>query len=297
MQTKKKKENPNIIVIGELIIDEHTYSKMIGTSLETPTLKSQFRSKKITMGGAGKVFTALQGINKNNYFITILGSDKKKIRFSYDKKIIKFFHKGKSIIKKRYWIDNYKILQINSDNNRTILNIKNIQKKILRILEKYKKCKAIIISDYMHGMFDPFFTKQIINFAKINNIVTYVDQQASKNNSNLYLYKGFDYLIINENELNIFFSNNDELKKNIKKLNMLLEIPNIVIKLSSKGCIGFHNNKFYRVAAYKKIYQPLDTSGAGDYFLAKFVSSKQKNFNKRLLESNKFSYEYISNYF
>ena len=39
-------QNKNVLIIGDVILDIWTYTKAIGLSLETPTLKTQFLEKK-----------------------------------------------------------------------------------------------------------------------------------------------------------------------------------------------------------------------------------------------------------
>ena len=293
MQTKNNTRIKDMLLIGELIFDINIYSKLIGTSLETPTIKSFYKNTKIELGGAGKVYKAFLKLKKQCDFISVLGSDKViKIKDKNYEKIIKYFHKGKSITKTRYWVDNYKLLQINLDNERKINNVKYIQNKILKHL-KNNAYKSIIISDYMHGLFDKDFIDKILKIVRQKKTTIYVDQQSSHKKSGLNIYNNIDYLIINENELNLFNKQNITIKQKIKNISKQLNIPNIVIKLGSNGSIAYLDNKFFKTEVFKKINNLSNTSGAGDYFLAKFAASYNKNFKVRLKLSNKFSYDYI----
>ena len=50
----------------------------------------------------------------------------------------------------------------------------------------------------------------------------------------------------------------------------------------------------FKVKAFKTL-KNANTIGAGDFFLAKFATSKKINMTERLFESNKFAYRKISN--
>ena len=129
-----------ILVIGELIIDEHFFCDKIGVSLETPkTPKVKLRYLNQLLGGAGMVYTGLKSINKHNALLTVIGKNFNKSLISKDKNIFFFEHNGASIIKQRYWIDNNKILQINYGNEKKIRNIKKIQSKIILKINKIIK--------------------------------------------------------------------------------------------------------------------------------------------------------------
>ena len=130
-----------ILVIGELIIDEHFFCDKIGVSLETPTTpKGKLRYSNQLLGGAGMVYTGLKSINKHNALLTVVGKDFNKSLISKYENIFSFEHNGTSIKKQRYWVDHNKILQINYDNGKKIRNIKkNTVKDYIKDPQNEKK--------------------------------------------------------------------------------------------------------------------------------------------------------------
>ena len=46
-------KNRNILVIGDIIVDINTATKVIGFSAETPTIKAEELQSDVSMGGAG----------------------------------------------------------------------------------------------------------------------------------------------------------------------------------------------------------------------------------------------------
>lgn len=289
---KKKK----ILILGELIIDEHFFCNQIGVSLETPnTPKGKILFTSQLLGGAGMVYTGLQAINKHNTFLTVVGKDFDNKLISKFKNIFFFKHNGISVKKQRYWVNNNKVLQINYGNENKINNIKKIQSKIIIKINKIKKkFNSIIISDYRRGLFDKNFLTKILKICKKNNITIYGDQQLSDHRSSLGIFRNFDYLIINENELNKSLKKNIfnkmAIQKNIKLLQKKLNIANLVIKRGSKGSMAFINNKFYYCKAFKKNNNIIDSAGAGDYYLSMFASTEGQNIINRLKFSNIWAY-------
>ena len=285
-----------ILVIGELIIDEHFFCDKIGVSLETPTTpKVKLRHSNQLLGGAGMVYAGLESINKHNALLTVVGKDFNKSLINRYKNIFFIKHIGASIKKQRYWVDNNKILQINYGNEKKIRNIKKIQSKIISKIHKIKKnFNSLIISDYRRGLFDKNFLSKILELCKKNKITTYADQQLSDHKSSLEIFKNFDYLVINENELinslKKTIVKKKSIQKNIKYLKQKLNISNLVIKRGIKGSMAFLNNKFYYSKPFKKNNDIIDTAGAGDYYLSMFASTEGLNIIDRLKFSNIWAY-------
>ena len=241
------------------------------------------------------LYAGLESINKHNALLTPVGKDFNKSLIKKYKNIYYFEHTGASIKKQRYWVDNDKILQINYGNEKKIRNIKKIQSKIiLKIQKMRKKFNSLIVSDYRRGLFDKKFLIKISKICKKNNITIYADQQLSDHRSSLGIFKNFDYLVINENELNNSLKRNIVKKKsiqnNIKFIQKKLNIPNLIIKRGIKGSMALMNNKFYYSKPFKKNHNIVDTAGAGDYYLSMFASTEGLDIINRLRLSNIWSY-------
>ena len=289
-------KNNKILVVGELIIDEHFFCNKVGVSLETPTTpKVMLRHSNQFLGGAGMVYAGLESINKLNALLTVVGKDFNKSLINRYKNIFFIKHIGASIKKQRYWVDNNKVLQINYGNEKKISNIKGIQSKIILKIHKIKKnFNSLIISDYRSGLFDKKFLIKILEICKNNNMTIYADQQLSDHKSSLEIFKDFDYLVINENELNKSLKKNIAKKKSIQRNTKLLQkklnIPNLIIKRGSKGSMALMNNKFFYSKPFKKNDDIIDTAGAGDYYLSMFASTEGMDIMDRLKFSNIWSY-------
>jgi len=283
----KSFKNKKILLIGDLILDIYVYATAIGKSLETPTIVAKEESTKISFGGASLVARNMLELGSKVSFISVIGDDKETENY------IKFTHKNleknfvidpkrKTTIKKRFWVDGYKMLQIDNLDNRDVDKI--VFKKIAEKIEKeIKKCDAVIVSDYRHGL----MTKELIEFVKKisqkNNKKVFVDSQISHRKSIHEQYKNFFTILLSEQEAKAIdkkfkAANSDSFKELQKKLGS----SNLCVKLGEKGSLGLIENKLFKTQAIK--INPKDTCGAGDAFMSALAISDLLKYPEESLE-------------
>ena len=102
---------------------------------------------------------------------------------------------------------------------------------------------------------------------------------------------------MNKAEFNKIFIKYKIIGKNLlvklTKFQKIFKIKCLVIKTGSKGCSVFKNGQIINSLPSKKTNSPLNTIGAGDYFLAGFVYNNQKNLVKRMQISNSYAFSKI----
>lgn len=287
-----------ISIIGDLIIDEDKFLKNIGTSLETPNLKGHLSETKIRIGGAGNILSSLNELGHKPYLFSIIGKDYyelvcKKLSFNGSlKKVNK-----NSTIKTRYWGNSYKLLQVNQNLIVSDSEKKKLIKDALGIIFKNKISK-LIISDYDNIFYSSdlikFFYKKLFTY-DYKKIDIYIDSQFSStfrnnkfNYSNYYIFNLREYKEVCRSFMIDDKLNDQSLKKIMKKLNIQ---NRIIVKLGSEGSLSFDGINIYE-SKLKNKKQIHDTSGAGDYFLAAYVSSNDNEYNK-LKFSNNFAFKKI----
>ena len=69
-------KNKNVMVIGDTILDETVVCSVIGTSLETPTMKVKSKSSSIDFGGASNVVEHLLELGAKVKYVVPIGADK-----------------------------------------------------------------------------------------------------------------------------------------------------------------------------------------------------------------------------
>ncbi len=249
-----------ILLIGDTIIDQDIYLKGLGLSLESPTIKTKFLSKKICFGGAANVAKNLSKFNIDITFLTSLSNTNLAIfknKFPTIK-IINYFQ-GKDNLKSRYWINHgdsdYKYLQINDVNENTNNSIKLIDLS-------FSDFEVIAFSDYRCGLIN----KKLISECLSTSIKTFASSQISSQPSNYEWYKDVDIIVCNE-----------------KESSFVDRQHNICITKGHNGCT--FNGIQYDSYPIKK---PVNPIGAGDCFYAAFIATENPQI------SNKKAAEFLS---
>ncbi len=289
------KEN-KIILIGELIIDKNLYLKKNGKSAEFFSPKKKLIKTDFNLGGAGMVYSALNLLKKKIFFLTIAETKFKKF---FSKKLKKniFFDRNYKFTKSRYWQDKKLIMQIN-DIKINKFSLVNFQSDVLKKIKKISNKSIVVLSDYRGAIFQKKFTKKIIEIMKKKNCIIFLDQQSTSKEPDLVKFKNVDYLVLNQEEYKKAFKRYKIINKNfnnsLSQLQQILKIKNFIVKKGKNGSIFFSQGKLIKASVYKKL-KTGNIIGAGDYFLAKFITINNKNIYKRLANSNMFSYKKIKN--
>ena len=285
-----------IILIGELIIDRNLFIREVGRSTEFNVQKNILINEKINLGGAGMVYSGLKLLSNQIDFFSITNFNfTKNLQKLLKKNII--FDEKYMLEKNRFWKNKKMIMQINNLVNSKVA-VKKFQNNLIKKIEKFNKNDVVILSDYRQGIFEKNFTKKIVRLIKLNGNIIHVDQQSTSRNPDLIKFKNSDFLILNKGEylkaFKIYKLEKSNFKNSLKILQKKIGIKNLIIKDGKDGSIFLNNNKLFKVKALKTL-KNANTIGAGDFFLAKFATSKKINMIERLFESNKFAYKKISN--
>ena len=259
-------------VVGDLIIDQYTYTSFIGGQTKTPTPSVLLNDEKKYVGGAGVVAKHIKSAGADVEFTSVVGSDE---NFKFAKKDLK-----KSLIKFNYFMDNrpttlknaiissgQRLIKIDKLDNSPISN-----ELTLKILSQIKKRKndIFIFSDFRHGM---FHKKNISILSKSipNNKLRIADTQVASRWGNILDFSSFDLITPNEKEVRFALADQDsnisELTRNLQKK---MKFKGLILKLGKKGVFVIDRTKkssksFYLPSFAKNVVDPV---GAGDALLA-----------------------------
>lgn len=177
------------------------------------------------------------------------------------------------------------ILRNKDGENQVVVYSGNVRMLDLKDLEKFKKeiikSNALILTNEV-----PLdVVSEAIRLAKENNVLVVVNNSPAI--SNFDLESLCDYIVINEVELKqIYNIDLHSLNYDINKLNITNLKANLIITLGKNGVIYYSNKE-------KKYYKPkkvdvVDTTGAGDIFIASFVHYylQDKNVDKAIYKAN-----------
>ena len=303
----------NVIILGEIIIDEYVFSEAVGKSAKEPILILQENKIEKYIGGAGAIAKNANNFCKNTSLISYVG-DKNNTRFINQlvgKDIKKFFIKkymSPTIIKRRYvdQSNNSKLFGVYNFNNDDLANIN--EKEIIKVYKsEIKKNDLVIITDYGHGLISSNFAKLICKSKKFFSINVQLNASNSSYHS-LNKYKKSNLLVMNERELrNEFRDKNSDIKNLIQRTSRFKNFKLILVTRGSEGLLLYDikNKKYYECPAFAE--NIIDKIGSGDivhtifslcikakinYILSLFISSiaaaeKIKSFaNKNLIDKN-----------
>lgn len=264
----------NVLLIGDTIVDEYVYGTVLGTSAETPTIVAKELETKTFLGGAFLVARHLLALGATVKFCTLVGVDP-------HANIVKAFaapkftllpvtdEGRKTTVKKRFWVDNYKLLQFDQLDNRPYADLDSLLPKLT---EAIRAADTVVVSDYRHGLMSPAVIEAVVRIAKEAKKTLYVDSQVSQSAANHTLYRGADVLCLNLKEARAidktFEPKADMSASDFSGLMEKLGAGNVIVKLGEKGAMAWINGKFAQADAIS--IKVVDTCGAGDAFLAAF---------------------------
>lgn len=276
-----KLKNSNILVIGDLILDEYIFGDVERISPEAPVPIINAKNRTYHIGGAGNVLRHLKNIGCKYYFISVAGKDQYEKNLNLllnnyinkDKNNIFIFkdENRKTTRKIRIISQNQQLLRIDWEDTHDI-DYEYVQRIIDEISKIIYKLDAIIISDYGKGA----ITKKLLNFLfKINknNIPIIVDPKKD----DFSFYKN-SYCItpnIKESERAVKFKLNDfdDFVRAGKKIIDIANLEYLLMTLSDKGMLLFDrkNNLETRIPVVP--VEVSDVTGGGDTAISYFTAS------------------------
>jgi len=262
-------EHKKVLLIGDVILDVYVYGKALGISSETPTIVAEELRTDVSFGGSSLVARNLLELGASVTFIAVLGLDgeaKLYNGFSHEKLTTRFIidKTRRTTAKKRFWIDGYKLLQLDRLDNRDI-GAGVARSVIAGIKTAIRDCDAVIISDNRHGMMTDGLIKETGRLVRRSRVPSFVDSQVSQRESNILKYRDFSFICLNIEEakqIDPDFTG----EGTFERLERKLEKANICVKLGDKGSVASIGGRLIRTPAVKA--KAVDTCGAGDAFLS-----------------------------
>jgi rfaE bifunctional protein nucleotidyltransferase chain/domain len=268
-----KFKNLDVLVLGEPIIDEYNFTKVLGLGSKSPIISVKFIKKKNYPGGSLAIANHLEALGcKTSIVLPFTNSSIVKNIYNkiHPRVKIKYYKLSnwKIPIKSRF-LHNFrsqKVFEINY-----IKDLKWSKREILifnNYLNKISFNKDLIfIADFGHGMFD----KNIIK--KIENINVFKALNVQTNSANFGFnffskYNSYNHLTLDERELRLALRDSDTpiktlLKSSIEK--KLIKTP-FSLTLGEKGGIYVTKNFFFHSPVFFK--DVIDTTGSGDAYFS-----------------------------
>lgn len=276
----KLNKKPNILVIGDLMIDHYLWGSCDRISPEAPVQVVNVKKESSVLGGAGNVINNLVTLGSVVDVISVIGNDSvanelksllEKIDVPTSNLVVE--NNRKTSKKSRLIASQQQVLRYDMESIDDINE--NSHKQIIQTLEKnIDKYSSIILSDYGKGVLTTNLTKEIIKIANKNNIKVLVDPKGKDYSK----YKGSYTLTPNKKEAmeatNIDIKDESSLIKALKSLKTQCELEVSLITLSEQGIAIFDDELTIKPTVAREVY---DVTGAGDTVIASIAFALGNN--------------------
>lgn len=199
-------KNKNIIIIGDVMLDQFYYGNLEDTSKEDPLAKIlKVKSQSDNLGGAGNVAMNIKTMASNPHLISVVGDDLagKRIRTLCQENGINdngilVDDQRPTTIKTRLY-DKDQIIRFDQESYEQV--VIDIEDKLLAYFEKLiseNNIDGVILQDYNKGVLNQSSIKRILSITKKNNLPVFVDPKKD----NFFAYKQVTVFKPNLREIN-----------------------------------------------------------------------------------------------
>ena len=202
MTESLRNAKPNILVVGDLMIDHYLWGSTDRISPEAPVQVVNVAKETAVLGGAGNVVNNLHALGASVSVASVIGQDEigKELLMMLKSRGVKteglVTQEGRQTSKKsRVIASNQQILRYDKESKEDITDtsVQNIIKAIKKDMFLYD---MIILSDYGKGVLTPALCQEVIALASSLNKKVLVDPKGTDYSK----YKGAHFLTPNKKE-------------------------------------------------------------------------------------------------
>lgn len=268
----------NVVVVGDLIIDEYIFCDALGMSQEDPTIVVKPIKKETFVGGAGIVAAHISKLGANVKFFTCANKDSysnfalEKLQEYGVKTSIIFDETRQTIVKQRYHASGKTLLRVNNLQNHDI-SYDLCKQQIKQIKHALKSADLLIFSDFNYGALPQMLVDEVTNYSNVKGIKIAADSQSSSQFGNISRYKNIHMITPTEREARLALQDfKSGIACLIDKLIQKTKALHVLLKLGSDGIVIGNSCNIINCLKVDKLpafnYLPRDVSGAGDSLLA-----------------------------
>lgn len=264
----------NVLIVGEIIIDEYCYCQAIGKAGKEPVLVAKNINMERYAGGILAIANNTAPFAKKVDILSCIGdydSHEEFIRNSLASNINCYLemYEDRPTITKRRFVEKYllqKLFEIYIINDEPIK--KSEDKKLLaKASEIIKNYDLVIVADYGHTLISSKLVKEIINKSKFLAVNT----QCNAGNTGMHTiskYEKADYISISGKELKLELrEKTEETHEQVKKLKEKIDCPLINITQGKNGML-LYDHQCKEIHAPGITDQVVDRVGSGDTVLS-----------------------------
>ena len=265
-------KKPNILVIGDLMIDHYLWGKTTRISPEAPVQVVDIEKETTVLGGAGNVVNNLVALGSNVTVMSVIGEDDIADELTSMLEDIDVQHylicdeKRKTTKKSRIIASHQQVVRYDHESKDEISQESEaiLISNLLKIIHSFD---LILVSDYGKGVITNSLMSKIIFCASGDDLKVLVDPKGDDYSK----YIGSYLLTPNKKEAieatSINIKDEDSLKQALKKLHntACLQVPMITLSEDGIAILDENDNVIIKPTVAREVY---DVTGAGDTVLA-----------------------------
>ena len=271
MTESLRNAKPNILVVGDLMIDHYLWGSTDRISPEAPVQVVNVAKETAVLGGAGNVVNNLHALGASVSVASVIGQDEigKELLMMLKSRGVKteglVTQEGRQTSKKsRVIASNQQILRYDKESKEDITDT-SVQNIITAIKKDMFLYDMIILSDYGKGVLTPVLCQEIIALASSLNKKVLVDPKGTDYSK----YKGAHFLTPNKKEAceatGIEIKDDASLLQAGEWLRKECDLELSMITLSEDG-IAIFDDEMHKVPTVAR--EVFDVTGAGDTVIA-----------------------------
>ncbi len=286
-----KNRTPNILVVGDLMIDHYLWGACERISPEAPVQVVDIAKETTVLGGAGNVINNLKTLGANVSVASVIGEDDNGVELlamlesiAIDSKNIIAQKMRKTSKKSRIIAVSQQILRYDKESKEDISSssVSTLLESIQKSISSYD---MIILSDYGKGVLTNELCQGVIILARKKGVKVLVDPKGS----DFSKYKGAYLLTPNKKEAivatGIEINTSKNLKLALEKLKQECDLGISLITLSEDGIAILDRELEIFPTVAKEVF---DVTGAGDTVIASiaFALSCEKSIQESAAFAN-----------
>lgn len=271
-------KNANVLVIGDIILDEFIWGDVSRISPEAPVPVVWVKRESFMPGGASNVANNLRSLGARTYLAGVIGGDERGVilkgeleQKGIDTSGIMIDESRPTTLKTRVVAQHQQVVRIDKEKI-DALSDALISRIINYAKESIDKIDAIIIEDYGKGVITPKLLKHIVPLAKARKKIISVDPKEER----LKYYQGITLITPNHHEaskaVGFEIKDNATLKKAGGEILKKFKCKIALITLGENGMAVFQKDNFMKHIP-TVAQEVFDVSGAGDTVIACYTLS------------------------
>jgi cytidyltransferase-like protein len=208
LQRLKDLKGLKVLVIGDAILDEYTYTKGLGKASKSPIINSRFLSTEVYAGGALAIGNHIAGFTDDVRMVTVAGDDGNFARVApvMDENIVLRLveRPNTPTTTKQRFIERFgstKMFELSYMDD-SPLDTATEDEVLSTLDEDMRWADLVLAADFGHGL----FTERVIS--KVREGADFLAVNAQTNSANIGFnlidrWNGADYISIDENEMRL----------------------------------------------------------------------------------------------